>query len=928
MSKVPVHEIAGHEATTTGAVAHGQVPQDQLNRALSARQVQMIAFSGIIGTGLFLGTGKALATGGPGALLVCYTLVGAIVFLTMMSLGEMSAYIPVSGSFCTFSSRFIDDAFGFTMTWITWFNTAVSTAADMVALQIVLRYWTGVFPGWALSLIVLILLIAANIITVRAYGEVEYWLSLLKVVAIVAFIIVGVVVNAGGNTSHHYVGGENWYIPGAPFANGIGGFTSVFVSASYAYSGTESIAMTAGEAKDPTKNLPRAIKNVFWRILVFYFTSVLLIGLNIPYTSPDLAKGNAINTSPFIMVLEMTGARASASLINAVILTSAVSAGNHSIYVGGRLLYTLAVQRQAPGVFGKLSVRKVPWVGVLTTALASGLCFGSSHLGAGQLWVWLQNLIGVSSQVNWAAIGITSIRFRSALKLQNKTHLLPFRNWTYPAGPWLCVILNAFIILIQGWSCFSPRFNGISFVSFYIQLPVMAVLFVGWKVWKRTAWVALIDMDLDTDAHKAVRHRSNNQEMSFPCADTEPEAAVLDTNGDRKREVTDRSDAGRAATEDEVKTLRHVTDKIPLRVWLVALIAAAERFTYWSTQVTWQNYIQNGADDEIPGILGLGQSKAVAINNAFNVVVYLLPIFIGPIADSLIGRFAALQICTVVYLVGMGLLLAFSTPTAVAAGIALPGFIVALCLIAVGVGGVQAVTAPLIADQYDETVPKIAYGKDGERVVVDRDMTIHYIYSIYWWMANAASLGQIPTTLMEKHVSFWSAYTLTTGVLLASCSLLWVGKKRFVLHAPSGTDLPMAARVLWIAATSGFSLQAALPETQLERGNQVGWDDDFVRDIRQGLMAIKVCLVWPILRLCIGFISSNGIAQAGQMQTVGIPNDLFNAANSIALVIFGIMVENGLYPFLEKRKIVFGEMKRITLGLFVMALSMAILDLF
>ncbi|KAG9565830.1 hypothetical protein KCU71_g3915, partial [Aureobasidium melanogenum] len=229
----------------------------------------MIAIGGTIGIGLFLGSGKFLAVGGPASLLIAYLIVGAIVFLMMLALGEMAAFIPVAGTFCTFAGRFVDDAFGFALTWNYWSNDAMSVASNLVALQIILQYWTDNFPGWAISLIFWFVLIAANIITVAAYGELEYWLSSLKVIAIIIFMILDIVANCGANTDHHYIGGENWRIPGAPFHNGIGGFASIFVTASFAYSGTESIAITAGETKNPAKNLPRVVKNVFWRILIF-----------------------------------------------------------------------------------------------------------------------------------------------------------------------------------------------------------------------------------------------------------------------------------------------------------------------------------------------------------------------------------------------------------------------------------------------------------------------------------------------------------------------------------------------------------------------------------------------------------------------------------------------------------------------------------
>ncbi|KAI9848550.1 MAG: hypothetical protein M1837_007219 [Sclerophora amabilis] len=484
-----------------GAGEH-PVLADHLARKLSARQVQMIAIGGTIGTGLFLGTGKALATGGPASLLISYFLVGCIVFVTMLSLGEMAAFIPIAGSFCTFAGRFVDDAFSFALTWNYWFNDAVSTAADLVALQLLLQYWTTTtdFPGWALSLIFWFLLILANIITVRAYGELEYWLCLLKVVTIVIFIILGVVVNCGGNNTHTYIGARNWYIGDAPFVDGIGGFASVFVTAAFAYGGTESIAITAGETQNPTKNIPRVVKNVFWRILLFYILSVLLIGLNVAYNTNDLSNESSA-TSPFTIVFQMAGSNVAGSFINAVIMTSVISAGNHALFAGTRLLYTLAVNGHAPRFFGKLNRGKVPWVAVLATSAIAGLCFGASFIGAGKLWTWLQNIVGVSNQLSWIAIGIASLRFRAALAAQGKTHLLPFKNWTYPWGPWCCVIFTSFLVLVQGWSCFSPQFSGVDFVSFYLELPVMLVMYVAWKAWKRTSIVRLEEMDLDTDVY-------------------------------------------------------------------------------------------------------------------------------------------------------------------------------------------------------------------------------------------------------------------------------------------------------------------------------------------------------------------------------------------------------------------------------------------
>ncbi|KAI1076730.1 tryptophan permease [Whalleya microplaca] len=408
--------------------------------------------------------------------------------------------MKVAGSFATFSSRYIDDAFGFALTWNYWFNDAVSTAADLVALQLLLEYWTDTFPWYALGLIVWFLQVLANIINVRAYGEVEYWLCLLKVITIVIFIILSIVVNCGGNTSGQYIGGRNWHLPDAPFVGGIGGFASVFVTASFAFGGTESIAITAGETRDPARQLPRVVKNVFWRIMIFYILSALMIGLNIPYNYPGL-NSKSTRTSPFTIAFQMAGSKVAGSFMNAVILTSAISAGNHALFAGSRLLYTLSVNGHAPKVFGNLTRFQVPWVAVLSTSFISGLLFGASFIGAGQLWTWLQNIVGVSNQLSWISIGIASLRFRAGLKAQGKEHLLPFKNWTYPVGPIFAIVLNSFIVLVQGWSCFSPTFSAVDFVSYYIELPIFALMFVIWKLMKRTRFKRASTMDLVTDVY-------------------------------------------------------------------------------------------------------------------------------------------------------------------------------------------------------------------------------------------------------------------------------------------------------------------------------------------------------------------------------------------------------------------------------------------
>ncbi|KAG1865858.1 amino acid permease/ SLC12A domain-containing protein [Suillus subalutaceus] len=411
-----------------------------LHRGLSARQVQMIAIAGTIGTGLFLGTGRSLAQGGPASILICYGIVGFIVYVT---LGRLTAY----------ATRFFSPSYGFALSWNYWFNDAVSVASDLTAAQLVLQFWTTSYP-WVVSLLFWVFLVSINASHVKAYGELEYWLSFLKVATIVIFIIVGILVNVGVNESHTYIGTQNWYIPGAPFVGGFGGFAKVFVTASFAYGGTESLGITAGETKNPSQNMPK--------ILLFYILSILLIGLNVPWDYPNLSN-KTTTTSPFTIVFTLAGSTVAASFMNTVILTSVLSAGNHALFAGTRVLYGLSVVGpvpHAPRIFSRTTRAGVPLYALLATSSISVLCLSSSYIGSGQ--------------IAWLSIGLASWRFRKAWI---KAGSIFRRNE---------IITVIALILIQGWSSIIPTFSPVDFVSYYIEIPIMVVMGLCWVLAKNT----------------------------------------------------------------------------------------------------------------------------------------------------------------------------------------------------------------------------------------------------------------------------------------------------------------------------------------------------------------------------------------------------------------------------------------------------------
>ncbi|KAJ7128964.1 amino acid permease/ SLC12A domain-containing protein [Mycena crocata] len=455
-----------------------------------ARQVQMIAIAGTIErtlSGCATGTGKSLAQGGPASMLICYGIIGSIVYVTLLLLGEMATQYPVAGSFNAYTARFFSPSYAFAISWNYWLNDAVSVASDLTAAQLVLQFWTP-SNTWVVSLIFWLFLVGVNATHVKAYGELEYWLSSLKVFTVVLFIVLGVLVNLGLNEERKIIGTSNWRIPGAPFVGGFGGFARVFVTASFAYGGTESLGITAGETRNPTRNMPRVVKFVFWRILLFYVLSIILIGLNVPWDYPNLSS-KSTTTSPFTIVFKEAGSTFAASFMNTVILTSVLSAGNHALFAGTRVLYGLSVAEppQAPAVFAWTTSRGVPLPALLLTSSVSALCFGTSFIGKGELWGWLQNIVGVSNQIAWLSIGLASWRFRKAWIGQGRalSDLKFHMSWTWPYGPPFVIITVSALIIVQGWSSVLPVFSAVDFLSFYIEVPVMIVMYIAWVLLKR-----------------------------------------------------------------------------------------------------------------------------------------------------------------------------------------------------------------------------------------------------------------------------------------------------------------------------------------------------------------------------------------------------------------------------------------------------------
>ena len=474
----------------------------QLRRSLKARHMYMIAIGGSIGTGLFVASGATVANAGPGGALLAYALIGFMVFLLMQSLGEMATYIPLAGSFGEYARRFVSPSFGFAIGWNYWYNWAITVAAELAAAALVMKYWAPNTPGWIWSAIFLAILFGLNALSARAYGEGEFWFALIKVAVVIFFLILGVLMIFGilGGPSPGF---SNWTLSNgeqsAPFVNGAAGVLGVFMIAGFSFQGTELVAVAAGEAEDPDRNVPKAIRTVFIRILLFYIGAIAVIGFLIPFTDPrllDSAEDN-IAVAPFTLVFDNAGVLAAAAIMNAVILTSILSAGNSGLYASTRMLYALAESGQAPKLFSKLNSRGVPIPALIATTAIGALCFISSLIGDGAAYTWLINASGLAGFITWMGIAWCHYKFRRAFLAQgHSVDELPFKAIFFPLGPIVALLMCAFVIAGQNLEVYTGNIDLGTLISAYVGLPLFLALWWGHKLVTKAPKVDPMEADL------------------------------------------------------------------------------------------------------------------------------------------------------------------------------------------------------------------------------------------------------------------------------------------------------------------------------------------------------------------------------------------------------------------------------------------------
>jgi amino acid permease len=460
----------------------------------------MLAIGGSIGTGLFLASGTAIHQAGAGGAILAYAVIGIMVFFLMTSLGEMASYMPVTGSFSTYASRFVDPALGFALGWNYWYNWAITIAVELSAGALLMKFWFPTVPSYLWSLLFLFIFVVFNLISVRGFGESEFWFALIKVVAIIVFIIVGLLMIFGviGGSA---VGFSNIIAGSGPFHGGYFTLFQLLIVAGFSFQGTELVGVTAGESKDPARSLPKAVKQIFWRILLFYILALLVIGFLIPSNDPRLLGGDEtqVALSPFTIVFSKLGFEGAASLINFIVLTAVLSAGNSAIYACTRMLWNLSKEKQAPKNLGRVNKRGVPVVALIFTILVGGLAFLSSFYGEGKVYLWLLNASGLSGFLAWLGIAISHYRFRKAWVAQGKDlNALPYRAKWYPFGPLFAGIFCLVIIIGQNIQAFTgQQIDWQGAIVSYISIPLFLLLFGVYKWRKKTKWIPLQRVNLD-----------------------------------------------------------------------------------------------------------------------------------------------------------------------------------------------------------------------------------------------------------------------------------------------------------------------------------------------------------------------------------------------------------------------------------------------
>jgi amino acid transporter, AAT family len=418
--------------------------EKELHRGLEERHITLMSLGAAIGVGLFLGSASAIKLAGPG-ILVGYAVAGLIMFFIMRALGEMAIQKPVAGSFSQYAHDYLGPLAGYITGWNYWFLWVVTCMAEITAVGIYMEYWFPTVPRWIWSLAALVIMALVNILAVKAYGELEFWFALIKVVTIICMIVVGAGViffgigNGGIATGIHHLWQHGGFFP-----HGIKGILMSLQMVMFAYLGIEVIGVTAGETKNPEKNLAKAIDNVFWRILIFYIGALTVIMSIYPWNELG-SKG-----SPFVLTFEQIGIPGAAGIINFVVLTAALSSCNSGIFSTARMLFNLAQNGNAPKKLGKVTKSGVPGLAVIVSAAVLLIGVLLNYIVPAKVFTWITSISTFGAIWTWAVILLSQIRYRKSLKPEER-NTLKFKVPLFPFSSYLSLVFLALVIVVMAF---------------------------------------------------------------------------------------------------------------------------------------------------------------------------------------------------------------------------------------------------------------------------------------------------------------------------------------------------------------------------------------------------------------------------------------------------------------------------------------------
>ncbi|KAJ4299963.1 hypothetical protein N0V90_005211 [Kalmusia sp. IMI 367209] len=490
-------------------VAHATDVVEGLHRRLSNRQIQWIAIGGSIGTALFVSIAWGLVEGGPGSLFIAFAVYCAILALANNCMAEMTVFMPVVGGWVRMGSKWVDEAYGFMAGWNFFLYEAVLIPFEISALNLVLTFWRDDIPVAAVVAGCIVLYAIINLFAVRAYGESEFWLASGKVLLIFMLFCFTFVTMVGGNPKHDAYGFRYWKNPGS-FAEYIHegslgrfeGFLGAFFQASFTCVGPEYVAMVAGEAIYPRKTIKTAFKTMYFRFGLFFIMGALCVGIILPYNDPTLnslldnGDTGTGASSPYVIAMKNMGISVLPDLTNALMVTSIFSAGNSYVYCATRTLYSLSLDGHAPRFLQKTTRAGVPIYCFCVTMVFPLLGFLSVGRAASEGVKWLANVTQAAQLMNYIIMCTIYLCFYRALKVQGyDRNTLLYKGWGQPYVAIAGVILFSVVLAIYGYATFY-EFDVGTFMTYYAMCFIDIVLYIGFKLFKRTPFVKPEEADL------------------------------------------------------------------------------------------------------------------------------------------------------------------------------------------------------------------------------------------------------------------------------------------------------------------------------------------------------------------------------------------------------------------------------------------------